>query len=98
MLKPFAKIDIMNAIRVHKSLDTFLNICVPKSIMPEEYGGMSGNAAELFGKTLQTIVANPQFYTEEGAKYRVNEKLRPGKPKTERDLFGYFCALFGGND
>lgn len=55
--------------------------------MPNDYGGTAGSVAEIVAKAYGDMMANQQFYTEEEAR-RVNEKLRPGKPKTESDIFG----------
>lgn len=95
--KPFLTKELAQAIVVHKSPDTLLDIYVPKSIMPVEYGGTAGKLTEMYKNTLDPVFANRQYFAEEEATKRVNEELRPGKPKTERDLFGYFCALFGSS-
>lgn len=34
------------------------------------------------------IQENAEYFVEEEATKRVNEKLRPGKPKSANDLFG----------
>lgn len=99
LLKPFLKKEIYQAIIIHKTLDTFLDKYVPKSMMPDgHYGGTAGNVMDMFNNTINPMLANGQFFDEtEEATKRVKEELRPGKPKTERDLFGYVCALFASS-
>lgn len=98
LIKPFLKKEIIDALVVHKSLDTLLDVYVSKSMMPSgEYGGSAGTSTDMFKKTMDPILANEKFFIEEEATKRVNEKLRPGKPKTERDLFGYLSSLFSGS-
>lgn len=99
LLKPFLKKELFEAIIIHKSLDTFLDVYVPKSMMPDgHYGGTAGNFMDMFNNTINPMLGNEQFFDkEEVATKRVKEELRPGKPKTERDLFGFFSALFAGS-
>lgn len=85
---------LLNSIHIHKSLDTFLDIYVSKAMMPEEYGGTAGKKLDMAESSYAEIKANADFFMEEEATKRVNEALRPGKPKTERDIFGYFSTLF----
>lgn len=88
MMRPFMKKELMDAMHLHSSLDSFLDNHVPKSMMPEEYGGSAGKLKDLTDKAYKDMQSYPQFYKEEEETKRVNEKLRPGKPKTESDLFG----------
>lgn len=88
MMRPFMKKELMDAMQLHSSLDSFLDKHVPKSMMPDEYGGSAGKLKDLTDKAYKQMQLNPQFYQEEEETKRVNEKLRPGKPKTESDLFG----------
>lgn len=87
MMRPFMKKELMDMIHVHPTMDTFLDKCVPKKIMPNEYGGTAGAVNDIIGKAYGEMKTNQEFYTEEETR-RVNEKLRPGKPKTESDIFG----------
>lgn len=75
-------------INVHSTMDTFLDKFVPTAIMPNEYGGAAGSLADVTKGPYALMQANQEFFTEEETNYRVNEKLRPGKPKTESDIFG----------
>lgn len=87
LMKPFMKKELLDAMHLHTSLDTFIDKHVPKLMLPEEYGGSAGKLKDISDKAYKYVQANPQFFQEEGTK-RVDEKLRPGKPKTESDLFG----------
>lgn len=96
LLKPFLKKELLKAIHVHKSLHTLLDVHVSKSIMPDEYEGTAGKLSDILKGTLDPVLANERFFVEEETAKRCKEELRPGKPKTERDLFGYFFAFLAG--
>lgn len=87
MMKPFMKKELMDCMHLHSSMDTFLDKCVPRTMMPDEYGGSAGKVEEVTDKQYAELQQNGAFFVEEETR-RVNEKLRPGKPKTEGDLFG----------
>lgn len=87
MMRPFMKKELMDVMHIHSSMDTFLDKHVPKAMMPDEYGGSAGKMLDITDKIYKDLHENGQFFTEEETR-RVNEKLRPGKPKTESDLFG----------
>lgn len=87
MMKPFMKKELLDCMHLHSSMDTFLDKCVPKTMMPNEYGGSAGKVDEVTDKLYAELQQNAAFFVEEETR-RVNEKLRPGKPKTESDLFG----------
>lgn len=86
----------MNGLHLHKTLDTFVDKFVPKTMLPDKYGGTAGNLETMVKDVFADVQANSQFYVDEEANKRVNEQLRPGKPKTDRDLFGFFFTLFSG--
>lgn len=87
-MRPFMKKELMDVMHLHSTLDSFLEKHVPKSMMPDEYGGSAGKINDITEKVYSEMQANGQFFVEEEETKRVNEKLRPGKPKTENDLFG----------
>lgn len=87
MMKPFMKKDLMDVLYLHTTLDTFLEKHVPVANMPNEYGGSAGTFKEIQENVIKQLQENQQFFDEE-VKKRVNEKLRPGKPKNASDLFG----------
>lgn len=88
LLRPFMKKELMDMMQLHPSLETFLDKQVPKSMMPEEYGGSAGKMKDLTDKIYKSIQLSPEFFEVEEKTNRVNEKLRPGKPRSESDLFG----------
>lgn len=94
MVRPFIKKELMHLIHTHTTLDTFVDLCVPKRMMPTEYGGLAGNIADLIDATYNEIKANGAFYIEEEATKRVNEQLRPAKPKAENDGFPNIFNFF----
>lgn len=49
--------------------------------------GSGGKMKDISNTVYKLVQENQEFYKEEETK-RVDEKLRPGKPKTESDLFG----------
>lgn len=73
---------------LHSSLDTFIDVHVPRSSMPDEYGGSGGKVKDIQAKAYKELKENAQFFINEEKTRRVNEELRPGKPKTGSDLFG----------
>lgn len=88
LMKPFMKKELMDAMHLHSTMDTFLDKHVPKALMPNEYGGSAGTIKEIQEKAYQQLKENGAFFDDEETNKRVNEKLRPGKPKSESDLFG----------
>lgn len=81
----------MNLIHTHTTLDSFLDCHIPKRIMPAEYGGSAGGITNIIDVVYKEMQANEAFYIEEETTKRVNEQLRPGKPKTES---GSIFSLF----
>lgn len=97
MMRPFMSKELMNVMYTHKTLDTFLDKCIPKEIMPEEYGGLAGKANDNIAKMYNELQSNAEFFINDENTKRVNEKLRPGKSKTDRDLFGFFLTMFSSS-
>lgn len=97
MVRPFIKKELMNLIHTHTTLDTFVDCCIPKRMLPTEYGGLSGNIADLINDMYQVIQANEAFFIEEETTKRVNEQLRAGKSKAENDHFGHILGLFSNS-
>lgn len=97
MMRPFMSKELMNVMYTHKTLDTFLDKCIPTEMMPEEYGGSAGKVNDNIARMYNELQSNAAFFIEDEKLRRVNEKLRPGKPKTDRDLFGFFSTLFSSS-
>lgn len=91
MIRPLIKKELMDLIHTHTTLDSFLDCHIPKRIMPTEYGGSAGDIADIIGAVYKEMQANEAFYMEEETTKRVNEQLRPGKPKVES---GTIFSLF----
>lgn len=88
MMRPFMKKELMDAMHLHSTLDSFVDKHVTRDMLPSEYGGTAGTFSDLTDKVYKEMLSNGPFYAEEEETKRVNEKLRPGKPKTDTDLFG----------
>lgn len=89
MKRPFLKKGLKDAIYVHPSMDTFIDKHVPLAMMPNEYGGAAGNVRTIQETVYKQLQNDAPFFIGEEKTKRVNEKLRPGKPKTARDVFGF---------
>lgn len=94
MVRPFIKKELLNLIHTHTTLDSFLDFHIPKRIMPAEYGGSGDNITDIIDVVYKEMQANEAFYIEEETTKRVNEQLRPGKPKAES---GYIFSLFSNS-
>ncbi|XP_046737799.1 alpha-tocopherol transfer protein-like isoform X2 [Diprion similis] len=85
-VKPFLKEKIRNRIFVHSNFKTLYDH-VPKEILPSEYGGDAGPIQPIHEAWIKKLEDyGPWFAAQEAIK--TNEALRPGKPKTQDDLFG----------
>lgn len=82
----FLSKKIQERIQVHDSFEA-LHKVIPKSYLPEEYGGQGGTLVEIIENYKNELVANREFFLED-SKYRNDEKKRPGRPKTAGTLFG----------
>lgn len=94
MVRPFIKKELINLIHTHTTLDSFFDCRIPKRILPTEYGGLAGNIADMINGMYKEIQANGIFFIEEETTKRVNEQLRPEKPKVENDHSGHIFSLF----
>lgn len=94
MMRPFMGKALLDVMHTHTTLDTFLDKYIPTAMMPEEYGGSAGHSHDIIAKVYSDMQSDSEYFIEEEKTKRVNEQLRPGKPKTPRDVFGYFVSLF----
>lgn len=78
----------MDVMHLHSTMDSFIDKHVPLAMMPNEYGGTAGDTKTIQDAVYKQLQENAQFFTEEEETKRVNEKMRPGKPKSANDLFG----------
>ncbi|KYN35701.1 Alpha-tocopherol transfer protein-like protein [Trachymyrmex septentrionalis] len=96
-VKPFLKEKIRNRIFMHSDIKTLYDY-IPREILPAEYGGDAGPIQNIHGTSISLFLFiwdmwmkkleeyGPWFAEQEAMK--TNEALRPGKPKTQDDLFG----------
>ncbi|XP_033322708.1 alpha-tocopherol transfer protein-like isoform X2 [Megalopta genalis] len=85
-VKPFIKEKIRNRIFMHSNLETLYDY-IPQEILPKEYGGDAGPIQDIHDTWMKKLEEyGPWFKEQESVKS--NEALRPGKPKTQDDLFG----------
>ncbi|VVC37057.1 Cellular retinaldehyde binding/alpha-tocopherol transport,CRAL/TRIO, N-terminal domain,CRAL-TRIO lipid [Cinara cedri] len=85
-VKPFLKEKIRNRIHVHSNVETLYEY-VPKDMLPEEYGGQAGPIAEINRQWYEKLVTYKDWFKDQ-EKIKTDESRRPGKPKTNDDLFG----------
>nr|XP_022911953.1 retinol-binding protein pinta-like [Onthophagus taurus] len=88
MIKPFMKEEMLKRFVIHKTTnmdEIFKHI--PKSILPNEYGGDGGPIQDLIDYWKIKVDSYAEWFKED-AKYKSDESKRIGKPKTESDLFG----------
>ncbi|XP_055378592.1 alpha-tocopherol transfer protein-like [Condylostylus longicornis] len=86
LVRPFMKKELIDVLHLHNKLDG-LDQFVPLEILPTEYGGKEGPAEEMCARAYQNAIKNQNFF-EDLEKRKVNENVRPGKPKDASDLFG----------
>ncbi|XP_065337539.1 alpha-tocopherol transfer protein-like [Cloeon dipterum] len=60
---------------------------VPQRLLPTEYGGKAGSIADINKAYVKQLLEFNDWYIKD-AKSGVDEKKRPGKPKTSQDIFG----------
>uniref|UniRef100_A0A182FLR5 CRAL-TRIO domain-containing protein n=2 Tax=Anopheles albimanus TaxID=7167 RepID=A0A182FLR5_ANOAL len=82
----FLSKKIQERIQVHESFEA-LHKVIPKKYLPEEYGGSGGRLDDIIKDWQRQLIANREFFAED-AKYRNDERKRPGKPKNASNLFG----------
>ncbi|XKL64437.1 hypothetical protein PGB90_004523 [Kerria lacca] len=85
-VKPILKEKLRERIYVHQDLNSLYEY-VPKDILPEEYGGFAGPIADINKQWLDKMINYRDWFLEE-EKIKADENKRPGKPKTQDDLFG----------
>ncbi|KAK3924762.1 Alpha-tocopherol transfer protein-like [Frankliniella fusca] len=86
LIKPFLKKELNDMIKIYKSSDG-LNDLLDKSAIPSDYGGTEKSLDELQNDAI-TLLKTYEKYLLEQEKRCVDETKRPGKAKTESDLFG----------
>lgn len=87
LMRPFMKKELMDVMQLHTTVESFKKNVFPEQL-PNDYGGTAGTFDELREKSYNHINDNRDFFLKEESERRVNEKLRPGKPKGAGDLFG----------
>uniref|UniRef100_A0A1B0B368 CRAL-TRIO domain-containing protein n=1 Tax=Glossina palpalis gambiensis TaxID=67801 RepID=A0A1B0B368_9MUSC len=87
LMYPFMKKELVDMLYVHSNLDEFYKF-VPKNILPGEIGGEKLESAQLREICYDKVRSRRKEILEYEKLFRINEKLRPGKPKNSADLFG----------
>ncbi|CAK1541421.1 unnamed protein product [Leptosia nina] len=87
MMKPFMKKELMDLVGVHTAGSDTIKKHIPVEGLPKECGGKYKTMKECRDDVLNKVKANVSYFANEHNK-RVNESLRPGKPKTITDIFG----------
>ncbi|XP_037954883.1 alpha-tocopherol transfer protein-like [Teleopsis dalmanni] len=87
LMNPFMKKELKNVLYLHNNMEDFFNY-VPQNILPEDYGGNEAACDVLRDNYYQKLRDYRLDMMEFEKRHQINEKLRPGKPKTSSDLFG----------
>uniref|UniRef100_A0A1B0GB51 CRAL-TRIO domain-containing protein n=1 Tax=Glossina morsitans morsitans TaxID=37546 RepID=A0A1B0GB51_GLOMM len=87
MCTPFMKKELFDIFHFHNKLEDFFQH-VPLEMLPKDYGGSEAGIKQLYESTCGMIIKKHQEIIEYEKLYRIDEKLRPGKPKNAADLFG----------
>lgn len=85
-VKPFIKEKIRNRITFHSDMESLYK-CVPKDLLPNEYGGKAGKLSDLNQQWKEKLSEYTTWFKDQESK-KSNESLRPGAPKTSDELFG----------
>lgn len=86
IFKAVMKEKIKKRLRIHTNMETLYEY-VPKSILPTEYGGDGGSIESMIGPWKKRIESYKEYFKDD-EQYCSIESKRPGKPKTQQDLFG----------
>jgi len=87
MAKAFMKSKFLERTHFHGSKLESLHAEIPPQYLPTEYGGTAGDISKFIAETEKAIMELREYFIEE-EQYKVDESKRPGKPKTQADLFG----------
>ncbi|KAK8726798.1 hypothetical protein OTU49_010060 [Cherax quadricarinatus] len=87
LFKPLMKEKMKNRVHVHGNKLSGMHKFVPKSMLPNEYGGTGGTIQEISEYWLQKMDHHRAWFLED-EKHRADETRRPRKPKTDAILFG----------
>lgn len=87
LMYPFMKKELVDMLYVHSNLDEFYKF-VPKNILPGEIDGEELESAQLREIYYDKVRSRRKEILEYEKLFRINENLRPGKPKNSSDLFG----------
>ncbi|XP_047097950.1 alpha-tocopherol transfer protein-like isoform X1 [Schistocerca piceifrons] len=80
------KDKLKKRIHLHTTVDTLLDF-FPKSSLPKEYGGDAGTFDEIAAACQKRLESHAAYFRED-EKFVADESKRPGKPKSQTDLFG----------
>ncbi|XP_059608032.1 uncharacterized protein LOC132255878 [Phlebotomus argentipes] len=72
--------------RVHTDRESLFK-CIPKRLLPSEYGGEAGPIQKIIDDLEKDLIGARDFFREED-NFGTNEKRRIGRPKNAETLFG----------
>jgi len=87
VMKAFMKSKFLSRVHFHGSKLESLHAEIPAKYLPTEYGGTAGDFSKFIAETEKAVLELRDYFIEE-EQYKVDESKRPGKPKTQADLFG----------
>lgn len=67
-------------------MDSFFE-CIPKRLLPTEYGGDAGPVQNIIDEWVKKVMDNQAFFEAEEL-FGSDEKKRVGRPKNAESLFG----------
>ncbi|XP_026273568.1 alpha-tocopherol transfer protein-like [Frankliniella occidentalis] len=86
LIKPFLKKELTEMIKIYKTADGLADL-LDKSGIPSDFGGSEKSLEELQSDSIKLLKTYEKYLLEQ-EKRCVDESQRPGKAKTESDLFG----------
>lgn len=87
LMTPFIKKELKSMLHLHSDMETFYKF-VPQKLLPAEYGGGEENSTKISETFYQRVRDHRDKFLELEKSLVVNEKLRPGKPKSASTIFG----------
>uniref|UniRef100_A0A1A9ZXR8 CRAL-TRIO domain-containing protein n=1 Tax=Glossina pallidipes TaxID=7398 RepID=A0A1A9ZXR8_GLOPL len=87
LCSPFIKKELFDILHFHNKLEDLFQY-VPLDMLPKDYGGSEVEIKQLHERSRRMMISKHQEIIEYKKLYRIDENLRPGKPKKVSDLFG----------
>nr|CAD7265753.1 unnamed protein product [Timema shepardi] len=90
MTMPFVKKELIGKTSFHpkgaEGMESFFRL-VPKRILPKDYGGDEESFETIHQQTCEKMLEHREWFIQDEM-MRVDESKRPGKAKSDGDVFG----------